>query len=75
MIKTHDAQNRSFIIEPYDDKMLLQWINDGKRNCKQNSCNVEFVDDLIYGTALIKVVAIRNIIKNEQIYVDYGDAH
>ena len=75
VIKTHDAQNRPFIIEPYDDKMLLQWINDGKRNCKQNLCNAAFVEDVIYGIPLVKVVAIRNIKKNEQIYVDYGDAY
>ena len=75
VIKTHDAQNRPFIIEPYDDKMLLQWINDGKRNCKQNLCNAVFVEDVIYGIPLVKVVAIRNIKKNEQIYVDYGDAY
>ena len=55
--------------------MLLQWINDGKKNCKQNLCNVEFVEDVIYGIPLVKLVAIKNIKKNEQIYVDYGDAH
>ena len=48
---------------------------DGKRNCKQNLCNVELVEDLTCGIPLVKLVAIRNINKNEQIHVECGDAN
>ena len=75
VITTHDDQNRPFVIEPCDENMLVQWINDGKRNSKTNLCNVAFVEDVVYGIPLVKVVAIKNIHKNEQIHVDYGNAY
>lgn len=71
-ITTHDDKKRAYVIEPFEDHMLLQWINDGTINCTQNLCNVEFVECEINDMPLIKVVTIKDIKKHEQLFVNYG---
>lgn len=72
-IKTHDLDDRVYVIEPFEDEMLLQWINDGSTNCNDvDICNVEFQECSVAGIPLIKVVSIKNILKNHQLFVDYG---
>ena len=75
VIKTHDCKHQTYYIEPYDDKMLLQWINDGNHNSPVDLNNVEFVECEIDHIPLIKVVSIKRIRKNQQIFVDYGKAY
>ena len=74
-ITTHDCEQRPYVIEPFDDNMPLQFINDGKKGCSSNLCNVEFQEGQLFGIPLIQVVTIKNINKNEQLFVDYGDQY
>ena len=74
-ISTHDSQQRPYVIEPFDDNMIFQWINDGKRNSPKNLCNVEFRECQLFGVPLIQVITTKKIKKNEQLFVDYGDKY
>lgn len=72
-ISTHKG-NIEFIIEPFDDN-LLQYINDGKHGTKNNLCNVEFKECVVFGIPLVFGVTKRYIHKNEQLYADYGSRY
>lgn len=74
-ILTHDSKQRPYVIEPFDDNMVFQWINDGKRNSPRNLCNVEFRECQLFGVPLVKVITTKKIEKNEQLFVDYGDEY
>ena len=74
-ISTHDSQQRPYVIEPFDDNMVFQWINDGKKNSPRNLCNVEFRECQLFGVPLVKVITTKKIKKNEQLFVDYGDSY
>ena len=72
-ILTHDSKQHPYIIEPFDDNMLFQWINDGKRNSPRDLCNVEFQECELFGVPLVSVITTKKIEKNQQLFVDYGD--
>ena len=74
VITTHDSEKRAYVIEPFEDNMLLQWINDGKMNCTDDDlCNVKFEEAELFGIPLIKAITIKTINKNHQLFVDYGE--
>lgn len=73
-------KGKTYVFVPWNEKMALQFINDGRVNAPNRSqqedyFNVEFRDSSVGGIPCVKVRAIKHIQKNEQLFVDYGDAY